>query len=141
MATAELIYRDRFVQHVGIELLDAGEGEARARLKLGPHHLNGLGIVQGGAIFTLADYAFAAASNSRDCLAVALDTHMTFLKASRGGTLTAICREVGLNRRTAFYAVDVTDESGTLIAAFHGTAYLKPIAPTPTIEPTNAPAP
>jgi len=128
MATAELIYRDRFVQHVGIELLDAGEGRARARLQLAPHHLNGLGIVQGGAIFTLADYAFAAASNSRDSLAVALDTHMTFLKAARGGTLTATCRETGLNRRTAFYAVDVTGDDGTLIATFQGTAYLKPAA-------------
>ncbi len=131
MATAEIIHHDRFVRHVGVELLDAGDGHARARLKLGPHHLNGLAIVQGGAIFTLADYAFAAASNSRDCLAVALDTHMTFLKAARGGTLTATCREVGLNRRTAFYAVDVTDDDGALVATFHGTAYLKPITPAP----------
>lgn len=127
MATADVIYQDQFVKHVGIELLDAGEGQARTRLKLQQHHLNGLGIVQGGVIFTLADYAFAAASNSRDNLAVALDTHMTFLKATRSGTLTATCREVGLNRRTAFYTVDVTDDAGTLIATFHGTAYLKPI--------------
>lgn len=129
MATADPIYLDRFVKYVGIELIDAGEGQARTRLHVAPHHLNGLGMVQGGVLFTLADYAFAAAANSHDSLAIALDTHMTFIKAARGGTLIACCREVAVNRRTAFYTVDITDETGTLIATFQGTAYLKPLQP------------
>lgn len=29
-------------------------------MTLHPHHLNGYGTVQGGAIFTLADFVFAA---------------------------------------------------------------------------------
>ena len=129
MATADPIYLDRFVKHVGIELIDAGEGQARTWLHVAPHHLNGLGMVQGGVLFTLADYAFAAAANSHDSLGIALNTHMTFIKAVRKGTLVARCREVAVNRRTAFYEVEITDETDTLIATFQGTAYLKPLQP------------
>jgi len=131
MASDELMAKDCFARHVGVELLECGGGSACVRLRILPHHLNGLGIVQGGVVFTLADFAFAAASNSRGAVAVALDTHLSFLKAARDGTLTARCREVGLNRRTAFYAVDVTDDAGALVAVFQGTAYRKTDAVPP----------
>ena len=56
--------RDRFAEFLGIELLEAGEGYARSRMQIGEEHLNGIGTVHGGAIFTLADFTFAVASNS-----------------------------------------------------------------------------
>ena len=55
---------DKFAERANIELLSVSPGQARAKMTLHPHHLNGYGTVQGGAIFTLADFAFAAASNS-----------------------------------------------------------------------------
>ena len=60
----QIFANDRFAARCGIELLAVSPGQARARMSLRPDHLNGLGSVQGGAIFTLADFAFAAASNS-----------------------------------------------------------------------------
>ncbi|NLL83474.1 MAG: PaaI family thioesterase [Lentisphaerae bacterium] len=127
MATSELILKDQFVKFVGIELLDAGDGMARAQLKIEEYHLNGLGIAQGGAIFTLADYAFAAAANSHEQVAVTLNSSIAFMRPVGKGVLTAVCREIARNRRTAFYTVDVLDESGETVALFNGTAYLKSI--------------
>ena len=49
---------DRFAAHSNIELLTVAPGHATAKMVLHPHHLNGLGTVQGGAIFTLADFMF-----------------------------------------------------------------------------------
>ena len=54
--------KDRFASAAGVELLEIKEGYARARMLVQPKHLNGGGVCQGGAVFTLADLAFAAAA-------------------------------------------------------------------------------
>lgn len=120
-----MLERDRFAAEAGITLLTVSEGRARARLELGPSHLNGVGIVQGGAIFTLADFAFAAASNSRGRVAVALDVSISFVKAVSSGVLTADAVEEAVSERVSTCVVRVTEEGGELVALFKGTAYRK----------------
>ena len=120
-----LMRRDRFAARCGIRLVELREGFARARLRLTAAHLNGVGVVQGGAIFTLADLAFAAASNSRGAVAVALDATITFARAAVRGTLTAEAREIAVSRRVSLCEVRVIDASGALVAAFQGTAFRK----------------
>jgi acyl-CoA thioesterase len=96
---------DRFARHTGIELLTVAPGHATAKLVLHPHHQNGLGTVQGGAIFTLADFCFAAACNSHGTVAVALNVSITFMKAATTGTLWAEAKEVSKNFKVGAYAV------------------------------------
>ena len=110
---------------MGIELLEAGAGRATARLDLRDHHLNGLGLVHGGAIFTLADLAFAAAVNSRGRAAVAIHCSIAYLKAAQGGHLLAECQEVSCGPKIAAYTIRITDGSGELVARFEGLAYRK----------------
>ena len=116
---------DAFARHLGIEILDYGEGRARARLQVGEQHLNSAGILHGGAIFSLADAAFAAASNSHGTLALAITVSVSFLEAVSGGTLIAEVREVARNPKLATYLMDVKDEDGRLIAHLQGTVYRK----------------
>src|SRR4030066_1963159 len=96
---------DRFAQHSGIELLEIGEGRAKAKMTIGDQHLNGVDLVHGGAIFTLADLVFAAASNSHGTVAVAINASIWFVKAARQGTLYAEGREVSRNPKLATYAI------------------------------------
>ena len=56
---------DRFAATNGMQLTEVREGYARAEMKVEKRHLNGAGVCQGGAYFTLADLAFAAVTNSR----------------------------------------------------------------------------
>jgi acyl-CoA thioesterase len=128
----EFLQGDEFVRHCGIELVSVAPGHAVTRLRVQPHHLNAIGIAQGGAIFTLADYAFAAASNSHGTIAVGVNVSITYLKSVKTGVLTAEAREVALNPKLASYTVNVTDEVGSLIAIFQGMVYRKsqPIAAT-----------
>jgi len=123
---------DRFAASAGIELVEVAEGRARARLTVEDRHLNAAGVVQGGAIFTLADLAFAAASNSHGVVALATSADIRFVKAVRTGALLAEAREEAVSRRLSTCIVRVTDESGALVALFTGTAFRKddPI-PTP----------
>jgi acyl-CoA thioesterase len=117
--------RDRFAAHAGARLLSVSPGRARARMRLSERHLNGVDVAQGGAIFTLADLAFAAAANSHGTVAVAVNVAISFVKAAVGGTLTAEAREVARSARLSTCVVRVTDASGDLVALFNGTAYRK----------------
>ena len=117
--------KDLFAGFVGIELIEAGEGRASARLAIGDHHRNGLGLVHGGAIFTLADLAFAAAVNSRGRAAVAIHCSISYLKAAAGDVLFAEAEEVSCGPKIAAYTIRITDASGEIIARFEGMAYRK----------------
>ena len=116
---------DRFAERANIELLSVSPGHARAKMMLHPHHLNGYGTAQGGAIFTLADLAFAAASNSHGTVAVAINVSITFMKAGQSGTLWAEAREISRNFKLGSYMVEVKDDAGDLVAVFQGMVYRK----------------
>jgi acyl-CoA thioesterase len=53
--------RMRFIEHVGVEFHESGPGTSIATLQVEVHHFNTVGVVHGGAIFTLADTGMAAA--------------------------------------------------------------------------------
>ncbi len=120
-----LMRRDRFAARNGVRLAEIGDGYARCTMRLTPEHLNGVGVAQGGALFTLADLAFAACCNSHGTVAVALDVTITFVRGLAKGTLTAEARELAVSRRVSVCDVRVTDASGALVAAFKGTAFRK----------------
>ncbi len=124
-AIQDFFRKDLFAGFVGIELIEAGNGRAKARLPIGDRHRNGLGLVHGGAIFTLADLAFAAAVNSRGRAAVAIHCSISYLKAAAGDVLFAEAEEVSCGPKIAAYTIRVTDASGEIIALFEGMAYRK----------------
>jgi acyl-CoA thioesterase len=117
--------RDRFAAGAGIKLDEARPGYARARMKVRDAHLNGADVVQGGAVFTLADLAFAVACNSHGTLALAVDVTISFLRPTRSGTLIAEAFEVARSRRLSRCEVKVVDAAGEPVALFHGTAFVK----------------
>lgn len=117
--------KDQFAAHNHIELVAATDGHAKARMTLHPYHLNALGTVQGGALFTLADFCFAAACNSHGTVAVAIDANITFMKGIATGTLHAEAREIAKNFKLGSYVVEVRSDAGDLIAQFQGLAYRK----------------
>lgn len=116
---------DLFARHCGIELLEASSGHAKASMKIQSFHRNGANTVHGGAIFTLADFAFAAAVNSQGQLALAINTTMAFINPAVAGTLYAQAEELSSNRRLGTYQVQIRDDQDQLIAQFQGTAYRK----------------
>ncbi len=121
----EFFKKDRFAAHNDITLLEIQPGYAKAELIISDKHLNGVDITHGGAIFTLADLAFAVASNSHGSVAVGVSATISFLKATNQGTLTAEAREIALNPKLATYQVEVRDTGQDLIAIFQGTVYRK----------------
>lgn len=116
---------DRFAALTGIEILEVAKGYCKAKLEIMDKHLNSANVVQGGAIFTLADLAFAVASNSQGQLALAVNVNISFLKGKSEGTLYAIATELADPKRIGAYDVLVTDENSEVIARFNGLVYRK----------------
>ena len=116
MTINEFLQGDKFALFAGVELLETSNGYAKARMEIKPMHLNGGGVCQGGAIFTLADLALAAAANSRGNKAVTQNSAISYLRPGSGRELRAVATEVSRGRRTGLYEVEVRGESGKLVA-------------------------
>lgn len=126
MDAKEFFKLDRFATEAGIELIEIKPGYGKARMMVEPRHLNAGNTTQGGAIFTLADLALAAAANSHGTLALSTTSNITFLRGSGpGDTLYAEAKERYAGRKTGHYQVDVTNQNSELIATFEATVYRK----------------
>ena len=126
MTPQEFFKNDLFATQAGVVLLEVRQGYSRAKLEIRPEHLNAGGRTQGGALFTLADLALAAAANSHGTLAFSLSSNITFLRASgTGDPLYAEARERYVGRSTGCYQVDVTNQRGELVATFESSVFRK----------------
>jgi len=120
----ERVASDPYCETLGIEVTDLAPGCARTELTVTEALLNFHGTPHGGAVYSLADAAFAAASNSQGRTAVALETNISYLDAvETGETLTATAEETHAAGRTAEYEVVVTDGDGGRVATFRGRVY------------------
>ncbi|MBQ8639908.1 MAG: PaaI family thioesterase [Lachnospiraceae bacterium] len=113
----EYFANDKFAKEAtGCEIEDARAGYAKCTLVLDERHYNAVGGVMGGAIYTLADYAFAIAAGMTGHMNVSLTGQISFLSATRGKKLIAEAEMIKSGRSTTYYRVTVTDDLDRLIA-------------------------
>ena len=117
----EFFSGDKFATGAGCELVSCKKGTAVARMRITDAHSNGMGNVMGGAIFTLADFALAVASNLDEPASVAVNNSMQFCSSCKGDVLTAVASADKSGRTLGFYTVDVTDNTGRYIAKMTAT--------------------
>ncbi len=112
---------DAVRKSLGMQLVSVEPGRAVLTMTVGDAMLNGHGLCHGGTIFTLADSAFAFASNSYDQRTVAAHCSITFVNSARlGDRLVARAIERQRSGRSGIYDVSVAREDGTVIAEFRG---------------------
>lgn len=122
----ELVERfgaDPFGRLLGVRVEEVRPGYARVSLELRPDHRNFHGVVHGGLLFSLADCAFAAASNSHNQRAVAISATIHFLRAPAPGRLEAECVEEHRSRSLGSYRVGVRDVDGRLVATMQALVH------------------
>ena len=119
-----LMARDRFSQWLGIEVLEAEVGRSVLRMTIRDDMVNGFGTSHGGILFSLADSAFAFATNAGGVLSVAIDCTVSFPVAVRpGDVLTATAIEQSTTKRLAFVDVTVRNQDDVIAGHFRGTVY------------------
>lgn len=120
----EYFSQDLFATRAGCVVVQAAPGHAVVELPLQDDlHRNAHGAVMGGAIFTLADFALAVASNVGQAPTVSVSNQIEFLSAARGQLLTATCDADKSGRALGFYTVDVRDELGIHVARMTATCF------------------
>lgn len=121
----EKLANEPFAQFLGMRLVDMGPGTATVEMEVDGRLLNAHGTTHGAAIFALADFAFAVASNSYGKSAVALSMNIGFLAASGLGTrLRATAIEEKKGNRTAWYRITVESDT-EVVALLDALAYRK----------------
>jgi acyl-CoA thioesterase len=114
---------DIFREILGIQVLEVKDGYAKLSLKVAKNHTNALGAAHGGAIFSLADCAFAEAANYGENVAVAIQVSINYLKpAFEGDMLTAEAVRVSDGRTLGLYHVTVSKQDKK-IAFFSGLVF------------------
>lgn len=120
----KLFSKDLYATELTGACVDAiGKDYAKCSLKLTDKHRNAYGGIMGGAIYTLADLAFAVASNfDKEYATVSLNSNASFMSAPKGNVLYAEAKLIKDGRTNCFFNVTVTDDTGKTVAvvAFTG---------------------
>lgn len=118
----EFFIKDRFAMvTTGIDILQADENGVRCVLKTDERHVNATGHIMGGAIYTLADFTFAVASNIGGVPTVTLSSSISYLSSPKGDTLYSEIKLLKDGRRACFYETTITDNLGNMIAVVTAT--------------------
>ena len=114
---------DSFCRYCGIRLTRVAPGEADAELEITSDMLNSRNVVQGGAIMTLADFAFAGAANAMGRTTVSTGVITNFLRPGSGKKLVAHAKKIHHGKKTCLYQVDVVNDEGKLVASVNVTGF------------------
>jgi acyl-CoA thioesterase len=123
--------RDRFAANAGIVIDSVTEDEVRCSMTITPEHKNAAGGVQGGAIFTLTDLAFAVHSNLRLLagenvgITVGQSSSISYLAAAKGKKLVARSTCLSRGRSVSVFRVEVRDDLGNFVADMRGNGFTK----------------
>ena len=114
---------DTFGKSNRMQLEAVKEGYAEAVMEITENSCNAVGTVQGGAIFTLADMAFAGAANSYGDKCVAMSAAASFIRPGTGKRLRAVARAISKGRRSCVIETEVRNEEEKLVAKFQFTGF------------------
>lgn len=113
----EFFKADRFATEAsGCIIEEVSENYAKCSMEIQGKHFNGAGTVMGGAIFTLADFTFAVATNPCEPQTVTASSNITFLGKAKGKKLIAQTRLIKDGRTTCLYEIEINDELGNKVA-------------------------
>lgn len=121
----ELFKNDRYATDTGAVIDEIGDHYAKCSLLLRDEHKNAAGGIMGGVYFTLADFAFAVASNWQKIGVVGLNCDISFIGVPRTERIIAEAVLVKDGKTISCYKVDITDENGSPVAVVQCVGFRK----------------
>lgn len=131
VARQQEIFRNTFVESLGVKIEEAGPGHAVATVEVGPHFLHPGGYAHGGALASLGDTAAAWATFpalGKGEVHTTIEFKANFLRSVSSGMLRAEANAMHSGRRTMVLDVRITDERNRLVAAMVVTQAIVPLA-------------
>jgi 1,4-dihydroxy-2-naphthoyl-CoA hydrolase len=119
-----------FAEDIGVEWIDFDPDHARARIEVGPRHLQPYGIVHGGVYATLAESLCSAATygavHDDGMVALGQANDTTFLRPAGDGHINAVATARHRGRTTWVWDVEMTDDEGHVCALSRMTIAVRP---------------
>ncbi len=104
------------------KILEANNDYAKCFFEITADHKNAKGVVMGGAIFSLADFTFAVATNQHEeYYTVSTTSNINFIRPAFNGKLTAEAIKIKDGKTICFYEISVYDDTNILIAKVNMT--------------------
>lgn len=114
---------DKFATNSGMVIDELGDDYSVCSVEITDALSNANGGVMGGALFTLADFAFAVVVNNIHRPTVAQQVSVNYLSAPKGKKLTATAKVRKNGRTSTIVNVDVVDDTGRDILQFIGVGF------------------
>ncbi len=102
---------------LGAKIIDVKEGYAKCAFDVNIDHKNAKGVIMGGAIYTLADFTFAVATNqNEEYYTVSTSVTVNYLRPGLGKSLYAEAISIRDGKTVCFYDVNVYNDENKLVA-------------------------
>ncbi len=126
--------KDKFVENAGIKIVSVDEKSAVVSAEVDERHLNANGCVQGGMLYTIADFAFAVLGNYLHPSTVTQSGQISYLRPAFTEKLTATAVEIERAGHTTVSEVTVRGEQGEVFCICHFNGFVKDVAKEAFIE-------
>jgi acyl-CoA thioesterase len=124
-AICRAVEKEPFARALDLKLIELELGRSVVEMTYRPKLMDNIyARAHGGALFALIDEAFETAAQTHGIIAVALNVNVTYIRPPETGeVLRAEACEASLTRKTANYAIKVTNSRGQLVATCQALAY------------------
>ena len=108
---------DRFAMDVtGIVIEDVAEDYSKVSLVVHDKHLGARDHLMGGVLYTMADFAFAVATNTPDHFTMTSSSNINYLRQPKDDRIIAECKCIKNGHRTCLFETRIADGQGNLLA-------------------------
>ncbi len=126
-ALKKFFKKDKFVENAGIKIVSVDEKSAVIAADIDEKHLNANGCVQGGMLYTIADFAFAVLGNYLHPSTVTQTGQISYLRPAFAKRLIATAVEVERAGRTSVSDVTVRGENGETFCICRFNGFVKEV--------------
>lgn len=118
---------DGFVKLLGIEIVDLMEEKATVRAQIKREHLNANGSVQGGMLYSVADFAFALLANHIHPMTVTQGGKIDYVRAANTESITAVATETVRAGHNTLSEVVLYDDKNEIVCVCHFNGFVKDV--------------
>lgn len=118
---------DAYVQLSGIEITEITPKSVVVSAEIGPQHLNANGFVQGGMLYTMADFAFAVHANYLHPATVTQCGHINYIRPAKTKRLKASAKEILRSGHNTLSEVTIFDENDQVVCVCNFNGFVKDV--------------
>lgn len=123
--TKKFFEKDQFAKSLGIEIRSIDEQRSEVGVSVKQEYLNANGCVQGGMLYTVADFAFAVLANYLHPMTVTQGGHIQYLRPAYTKAVKGVARESARNGHNCVGEVILYDDSDEVLCVCNFTGFVK----------------